>query len=99
MASMTRSARLDFSEDRLWPTEPLAGPAEERSQPSTYDIGGMAKELSAEIKLLAELEKDCGGQSKPQPTTTKLTDPDAEFRPVASNNKQPSLRKRAARGL
>jgi hypothetical protein len=50
---------------------------------------------------LAELEKDCSGQTKSeaQPTTTKLTDSDAEFRPVASNNKQPSLRKRAALGL
>jgi hypothetical protein len=57
--------------------------------------------LSAEIKLLAELEKDCSGRTKSeaQPTTTKLTDSDAEFRPVASNNKQPSLRKRAALGL
>jgi hypothetical protein len=101
MASTIRSSRLDFSADRLWPTEPLAGPAEEQSQHSTYEIGGMGKELSAEIKLLAELEKDCGGQtrSEAQPITTKLTDSDAEFRPVASNNKQPSLRKRAARGL
>ena len=101
MASTIRSARLDFSEDRLWPTEPLAEPAEERPQSSTDEIGGIGKELSAEIKLLAELEKDCGGQTKSeaQPTTTKLTDSDAEFRPVASNNKQPSLRKRAALGL
>ena len=101
MASTIRSARLDFSEDRLWPTKPLAGPPEERTQPSTYEIGGMGKELLAEIKLLAELEKACGGQTKSeaQPTTTKLTDSDAEFRPVASNNKQPSLRKRAALGL
>src|SRR5215831_3854645 len=101
MASTIRSARLDFSEDRLWPTEPLAGPAEERTQPSHLRDRWHWEGLSAEIKLLAELEKDCSGQTKSeaQPTTTKLTDSDAEFRPVASNNKQPSLRKRAALGL
>ena len=101
MASTIRSARLDFSEDRLWPTEPLAGPTEEQTQPSHLRDRWHWEGLSAEIKLLAELEKDCGGQTKSeaQPTTTKLTDSDAEFRPVASNNKQPSLRKRAALGL
>src|SRR5262249_10502829 len=94
-------ARPDFSKDLLCPPEPLAGPAEERTQPSHLRDQWHWEGLSAEIKLLAELEKDCSGQTKSeaQPTTTKLTDSDAEFRPVASINKQPSLRRRAALGL
>ena len=105
MASTLNFARRDFSEDRLWPTEPSAGSADEQSRPSTYEFGGMGKAggLSAEIKLLAELEKDTGGRptkitSEPRPVSTaKLTDLDEEIRPVASNTT--SRRKRTARGF
>jgi hypothetical protein len=64
---------------------------------------GKAGGLSAEIKLLAELEKDTGGRptkitSEPRPVSTaKLTDLDEEIRPVASNTT--SRRKRTARGF
>jgi len=107
MASTLNSARHDFSEDRLWPTEPSVGSADERSRPPTYEFGsGMGKtgKLS-EIKLLAELENSRDGHltrttSESRPLSTiKLTGSDAEIRAVASNNKQASLRKRTARGL
>ena len=101
MASTLNSARHDFSEDRLWPTEPSVGSADERSWPSYEFGGGMGKmgKLSAEIKLLTELEKDSGGHSEPRPlSTTKLTGSDAEIRSGASSNEQAS-RKRTARGL
>ena len=104
MTSTLNSARHDFSEDRLWPTEPSVGSADERSRPS-YEFGnrmGKAGKLS-EIKLLAELER--GGHltrtaSEPRPLSTmKLTGSDAEIRAVASSNKQASLHNRTARGL
>jgi len=107
MASTLNSARHEFSEDRLWPTEPSVGSADERSRPPTYEFGsGMGKtgKLS-EIKLLAELENSRDGHltrttSESRPLSTiKLTGSDAEIRAVASNNKQASLRKRTARGL
>jgi hypothetical protein len=66
---------------------------------------GKPGKLSPEFKLLAELEKDSGGQltritSEPRPVSTiKLTGPDAEIRAVTSSDKQASLRKRTARGL
>ena len=105
MACTLNSARHDFSEDRLWPTEPSVGSADERSRPS-YEFGnrmGKAGKLS-EIKLLAELENSGGhltrttSESRPL-STIKLTGCDAEIRAVASSNKQASRRKRTARGL
>src|SRR5215471_4928499 len=104
MASTLNSARHDFSEDRLWPTEPSVGSADERSRPS-YEFGnrmGKAGKLS-EIKLLAELERGrhlTRTTSEPRPLSTmKLTGSDAEIRAVASSNTQAPLRKRTARGL
>ena len=51
-------------------------------------------ELSRAMKLLAELET--GNQ---QPSKTKHLNLDAKIRPTDLKGKQPSLRKRAARGL
>ena len=95
MASTLNSARHDFSEDRLWPTEPSVGSADERSWPSYEFGGGMGKmgKLSAEIKLLTELEKDSGGtasrgrfpqQSSPVPTRRFVRAPLATSRPPPS---------------
>jgi hypothetical protein len=106
MASTLDSARHDFSEDRLWPTEPSVRSADKRSRPPTYELGsGMGKTSKlSEIKLLAELENSGGhltkttSESRPL-STIKLTGSGAEIRAVASSNKQASLRKRTARGL
>src|SRR6266566_1910531 len=104
MAFTLGSARTRLSsEEHLWPTKPSAGHADERSRPSGK---GKGDEVSAEVKLLAELEKPSGGRptktttNEPPPlSTTRIADLDADLRPAASKNKQPSLRKRAARGL
>ena len=60
---------------------------------------------TAEIKLLAELEKHSEGRPtktscEPQSVSApKLTDLNAEIRPVPSKDKQPSLGRRTARGV
>jgi hypothetical protein len=98
VASILSSARRDFSEDHLWPTEPSVGLADEQSRPSASELDGMGK-------LLAELEKDSGDRpttttSEPRPfSAIKLSDLEANIRSAASKNKQPSLRKRTTRGF
>jgi hypothetical protein len=107
MAFAFKTSRHDSSKDDLWPTEASVRPADGRSRPSTYELGGMGNtsELSAKIKLLAELEEPDAGRPKttgePPPVlgTRQPKDLDSQIRPVPSNNKQPSLRKRTTRGL
>jgi hypothetical protein len=53
-------------------------------------------ELSRAMKLLAELET---GNNRPPASGTKDLDLDAKIRPADLKGKQPSFRKRAARGL
>ena len=53
-------------------------------------------ELSRAMKLLAELET---GNQQPAASKTKHLNLDAKIRPTDLKGKQPSLRKRAARGL
>ena len=78
MASTLNSARLDFLQDRLWPTEPSGGSADKRSRTSTHEFGGMvAGELPGEIKLLAELEKPSGG--RPTKTTSYFPAQNSRF--------------------
>ena len=106
MASTLRPARHEFSEDHVRLAGPSHGSSDDLSRPSAYEMGGKgrAAELLSEIKLLAELEKHSGGRaaktSEPRPVSaTKFADLDAEIRRADSKDKQPSLHKRAARGL
>jgi hypothetical protein len=97
MASTINPARQEFSEDHLGPTQPSVVPADDLSPSSAYEFGGMGRtdERLPEIKLLAELEKYSGGR----PAKASAPRPVSATKVANSKDRQPSLRKRAARGL